>query len=96
MLGALIIIIYVSTLGIQFSDIYTMTCPTTADINTKITKVLLSLQESPPSGGAQHNYNYAPDITSPLSPGFAQTIDHTLLKPDAKDSVAPCHRGWSN
>lgn len=62
----------------------TSTCPTTADINAKIAEVLQGL--SPPPHGVPPNYNYSPDITSPLSPGFTQTIDHTLLKPDATDA----------
>ena len=46
--------------GLQFSDIYTMTCPTTADINAKITKVLLSLQDR-----AGHNTITTMPRTSP-------------------------------
>lgn len=55
-------------------------CPTLSAIDAKIAEVLTALQQD---GSA--SVNHAPGITSPTSLGFAQTIDHTLLKPDATE-----------
>lgn len=57
------------------------TCPAPSAIDAKITEVLAALENE-----SAASVNHAPGITSPSSPGFAQTIDHTLLKPDATAS----------
>lgn len=54
------------------------TCPALPAIDGKIAEVLTAIQQADGSV-----VNHAPHIDSPSCPGFAQTIDHTLLKPDA-------------
>ncbi|KAF8425621.1 hypothetical protein EV426DRAFT_595944 [Tirmania nivea] len=56
-------------------------CPTLSAIDAKIAEVLTALQQEDAA-----SVNHAPGITSPTSLGFAQTIDHTLLRPDATET----------
>ncbi|KAF8423210.1 hypothetical protein BGX38DRAFT_555774 [Terfezia claveryi] len=56
-------------------------CPTLDAIDAKIAEVLTALQQEDAA-----SVNHAPGITSPTSLGFSQTIDHTLLKPDATEA----------
>ena len=56
-------------------------CPTLTAIDAKIAEVLAALQQVD-----EVSVNHAPGIASPTSLGFAQTIDHTLLKPDATEA----------
>jgi len=56
-------------------------CPTLSALDAKIAEVLTALQQEDAA-----SVNHVPGITSPTSLGFAQTIDHTLLKPDATEA----------
>ncbi|KAF8470222.1 hypothetical protein BDZ91DRAFT_720174 [Kalaharituber pfeilii] len=59
-----------------------MHCPTDAEIGAKISAVFAAIKDEDISA-----VNLVPEITSPISNGFAKTIDHTLLKPDATEEM---------